>query len=120
METTRYVRKPFFVDAVRVTDDNMAEVAEWSGGSIRTKAKPIHETQEIVDAKYIKVNVKNAKYPRQTQAFVGDWVLRDIRDFRVYTNSAFERSFEQPENRRTVIATGVRPSVQFHKTNQSE
>jgi hypothetical protein len=34
VKTEPYMRIPFYVDAVRVTEENMAEVAEWAGGNV--------------------------------------------------------------------------------------
>jgi hypothetical protein len=80
-----YVRKPFVVDAERVKDDNIAEVAEWCRGEVLT---------DTDGRLYIAVNVKNPINERQSKAFVGDWVLFAGRGFKVYTNAAFTRSYE--------------------------
>lgn len=88
METQTYARKPFYVQAVRVTEENFEKVAEWTGGEI----------QSAKQGKFIKVDVQKVIYERQTQAFVGDWVLNsqngEVNSFKVYTNAAFTKSFE--------------------------
>jgi hypothetical protein len=85
LETKKYVRKPFQIDAVQVTEDNMAEVAKWVQGDIRTDAD---------NKKYIKVRVHRPMNNRQTQAYAGDHVLYAGTGFKVYTPKAFKDSFE--------------------------
>lgn len=84
METQKYVRKPFYVDAVRVTKSNMREVAQWCNGRIRT----------VDDQKFIKVRVYGARDERQSQAFVGDWVLIAPNGYKVYRPAAFDKTFD--------------------------
>lgn len=91
METTKYARKPFFVKAVQVTADNMDEVAAWCKGEVLQTVED--EDIEITD--YIKVRVKRALSPRQSKAFVGDWVLAAGTGFKVYTEAAFAKSFDR-------------------------
>lgn len=87
--TTRYVRKPLHVDAVRITGGNFEEIAAWCQGEI--------QQDEVSDKgtgkKYIRIRVHNPKNPRQTKAFVGDWLLYTERGYKVYTNKAFHSSF---------------------------
>jgi len=89
METRKFARKPFFVDAVRVTSENMERVAEWCQGDVNTIQ---HDSGE---EKYVKVRVHRPMNDRQTQAFVGDWILYAGTGFKVYTPKAFEKSFEE-------------------------
>lgn len=85
-----YVRKSFDVEAIRVTNDNMRAVAEWCAGEV--KAIGGHDGRY---GPYIKVDVFRPINERQTQAFVGDWVLRMGTSFKVYTDSAFKKDFEK-------------------------
>lgn len=85
----KYVRRPFYVTSVIVTAENMAEVAEWCGGEILTE-KQSHRT-----VRYIKVPVARPMSEKQTKAFVADRVLKTKTDFKVYTEDAFQRSFQQ-------------------------
>lgn len=88
METSKYVRKSFDVDAIRVTDDNIEEVAQWCGGTIEAP-----HALSLEEDKHIKVRVRYPISERQTKAFVGDWVLNSGRGFKVYTNNAFNKQF---------------------------
>jgi len=89
MSTNLYVRRPFEVTAVQVTEDNLAEVADWCEGEVR-------ETAE--GTKFVKVRVYRPMNSRQTRAFVGDWVLYSGRAYKVYTVRAFEQSFMAKED----------------------
>lgn len=85
MKTHKFARKPFYVDAVRVSEANMEEVAAWCEGEIL----------ETSDGRYISVQVYRPINERQTQAFIGDWVLFSGNGFKVYTPKAFDKSFEK-------------------------
>lgn len=89
METRQFIRKPFTIDAVRVTSDNFMQVALWCGGEIRTNAK---------GESYIKVWVNRPASERQTMAFIGDWVLHAGSGYKVYTDGPFRKRFDpKPE-----------------------
>lgn len=83
MKSDRYIRKSFGVDAVQVTEANFAEVAAWCGGF------PMNDGTR----KYIQVDVKHPINPRQTRAYVGDWVLSSDKGYKVFTDSAFKKQF---------------------------
>lgn len=87
VKTTSYVRKPLFVDAVEVTEELFLDIAAWCQGEIVSS-----EASE--EPKHIKVRVHNPKTPRQTKAFVGDWILYTERGYKVYTAKAFQASFD--------------------------
>lgn len=93
VQTQQFVRKSFPVEAVQVTPDNMKDVAKWCVGQIMSDG----EKEGHLSREYIKVRVAYPINERQTQAFLGDWVLKSGKSFKVYTNSAFEKSFEAKE-----------------------
>lgn len=94
LETTKYVRKQFPVDAVRVTAENMYEVAAWCHGDVDVEKTPARGSSPEREDKFVKVRVNRPLTPRQTQAFIGDWVLYAGTGFKVYTDKAFNKSFE--------------------------
>jgi hypothetical protein len=104
MQTEKYKRKPIYVEAIRVTEDNFVEVAAWCQGSIvrgdGVVSKDLSQLREV-KTKFIKVRVINPQRERQTKAFVGDWVLySDYQGYKVYTEGAFRNSFDPaPDNR---------------------
>lgn len=87
IKLSKFMRRPFEIDAVQVTTENYKEVMEWC-----------HGTLECVDeqegnAPFIRVKVVRPANERQTQAFAGDWVLKYGKNFKVYTPEAFEANF---------------------------
>lgn len=90
MDIAKFARKPFDVEAVQVTADNMEEVAKWCQGSIETEASD----SEGSGLRYVKVRVLRVLSEKQTKAFVGDWVLYAGTGYKVYTNKAFKNNFE--------------------------
>lgn len=87
METGKFIRKPFDIEAIRVTEDNINEVAAWCDGRVL-------KDEGKKESPFIKVRVHHPLTQRQTKAFVGDWVLYAGKGYKVYTNTAFERSFD--------------------------
>lgn len=94
VETQKFVRKSFPVDAVQVTPENMKLIAQWCGGQVMNDG----EKEGHLSRDYIKVRVAYPINERQTQAYLGDWVLKSGKSFKVYTNSAFEKSFIRQAN----------------------
>jgi len=88
--TTKFIRKPLYVDAVRITRANFEEIATWCQGEIQRDEVPGKGTSKP----FIRVRVHNPKNPRQTKAMVGDWLLYTERGYKVYTNKAFLESFD--------------------------
>jgi hypothetical protein len=82
--TETYLRKPFEVEAVQVTADNIEEIAVWCQGEI-----------EVDTAPFIRVRVARALNDRQRKAYVGDWLLFAGAGFKVYTNKAFKKTFDR-------------------------
>jgi hypothetical protein len=101
METTeitqKYVRKPLYVAAVQVTEENFAEIAKWCQGEVlNSDDSPVDKSLDVQpDKQYIHVRVHNPKNPRQTKAFVGDWILYTERGYKVYTEKAFKTNFDR-------------------------
>lgn len=95
--TEKYVRKSLFVDAVQVTEENFADIARWCFGEIcNIDETPVNSSEDVNPSKqYIHVRVHNPKNPRQTKAFVGDWILYTERGYKVYTTKAFQANFDK-------------------------
>lgn len=89
IETATYVRKPFEVEAVEVTDANIEQVAEWCQGTLQIEEN---------GRQFIKVRVARALNERQTKAYAGDWVLYAGTGFKVYTPKAFKKTFVLKES----------------------
>ncbi len=91
MKTEQFIRKPFYVEGIQVTPENMSEVAKWCGGII----KEAPGTGTRVASKYIEVAVIRPTNPKQCMAFVGNWILKVGVSFKVYTNSSFHSTFDR-------------------------
>ncbi len=87
----KYARKPFYVDAAQVTEENLSDLADWCDGDVRTSVDK--KTNE--EKRYVKVRVQYPLHDRQTRAFVGDWILYAGTGFKVYTDKAFKNSFDE-------------------------
>lgn len=88
IDPQNYARKPFKVEAIRATEENLQEIATWCGGTVETL------TRGTTERKYVKVPVIRAWSENQTRLFVGNWVLKSDRGWRVFTDTAFHRVFE--------------------------
>lgn len=92
-----FVRRPFEIQAIRVTNANMAEVSVWCKSPI----KPLGE-HDGRQGPYIRVKTTRPAHPRQGMAFVGDWVTYTPKGgFKVYTNRAFEDNFMRKDSAKT-------------------
>src|SRR3954453_3913182 len=98
INTTKYIRKPLYVAAVRLTARNFDAISQWCQGEIQQEEQP----DKGVIKKFIRVRVHNPKNPRQTKAFIGDWLLYTERGYKVYTNKAFHASFDQVQKPKSV------------------
>lgn len=98
IKTEGYSRKPFHVDAVQITAENMEEVAAWCAGEIRIGKKVVRDDNnkivERTDVSFVKVDVHRPLNERQTKGHLGDWVLLSSAGYKVYTERAFSKAFE--------------------------
>ena len=86
-----YSRKTFDVEGIQVTAENIDAVASWCNGKVLAHKA----TEEKPSQEYISVPVKRALNDRQTQAHIGDWVLKARTGFKVYTDKAMKGCFER-------------------------
>lgn len=94
MKVWKYMRKPFLVDAVQVTIENLEEVAKWCDGVIREASPRPGQPRQ----KYVKVRVLRPLNEKQTMAFPGDFVLHAGAGFKIYTAKAFMQTFDPAED----------------------
>lgn len=104
--TQQYIRKPLVVEAVEVTVENFFDLVKWCQGTVFTsEGVMVNPTEaelgeaELFNPKnlFIQVRVHNPKNPRQTKAYVGDWILYTERGYKIYTPKAFKASFDPVE-----------------------
>lgn len=91
LKVEKYVTKPTYVDAIRVTVDNLEDVALWCQGEVRTATRSWMKGGPHA---YVSVPVVRPLNERRTMAFVGDWVLFERESWKVYTQVAFEKRFD--------------------------
>jgi hypothetical protein len=95
LQPIKFIRKPFVVEAIQVTPQNMREVSKWCRGQIRNVDGLEVGGDAGKKVKAIKVPVKRPLSERQTLAIVGDWVVAQGSGHKVYTQRAFEGSYER-------------------------
>jgi len=81
METTKFVRKPFIVEAIQITEDNMEQLAEKIG-TINTKPD---------GTRYIQVDRKLV--PSIFRVYPGFWMTTIGKNIRCYAPHIFEEQF---------------------------
>lgn len=80
MEFTNFVRRPFKVEAVRITAENIDQIAS-AIGTIRMKG----------DEKFIVIDKRIV--PNMPRAYIGWWVTRFNDNYRCYSNKIFNEQF---------------------------
>lgn len=87
MDIKKGRRKSFDIEYVIVTEDNLSEVAEWSGGIKSGEGK---------DA-FIRLTDKGAINQVQTKAFIGDVVVHhmELNTYKKFGRKAFNKSYEE-------------------------
>jgi hypothetical protein len=92
MDIEIWVRNSFEVEAVRVTEENLRQVANWTGGDCgRTLS---HHPRN-----YVLVDTVEYNRLRQTKVFVGDWVIRIEGQFKHYRNDSLRLAYhKKPED----------------------
>lgn len=89
MEFKTFVRRPFQVQAVEITDENMAEIAEMIGGKIKDFESESGET----GGRYIQLN--RQIIPNVGKALIGWWVTVLGDNFRCYAPKVFADQFNE-------------------------
>lgn len=87
MDTKTARKKSFDVEYVQVTEENIKEVAEWSGGRLIDK--------DTKDA-FVQLLDRSAINQRQTKAYIGDFVVHHSRakTYRSFPKKTFWKQFE--------------------------
>lgn len=92
MQATKFMRQPFFVSGFKVTNENMVDLAKWCSGHII----------DGPDRIFIRVPVERATNVKQTEAYIGTWILvsnqQGKRTFKVYTEEWLRKHFLEIPN----------------------
>lgn len=89
MDFTSYTRKPFVVDAVQITEDNIDEIAKKIGDGVVVRKDG--KTYIPIDRRVV---------PNISRAFVGWWLTSMNDNLRCYSGKVFAEQFE------STVATG--------------
>jgi len=92
MKATRFIRKPFVVSGYQVTNENMDVIATWCRGHVI----PADDARK--EQAFVRVPVDRPTSQKQTQAFVGTWVIlafnqRGEESFKVYPQEWLNKNF---------------------------
>lgn len=91
ISTERFMHQP--VDAIRVTKENIEQVAAWCHGTVKINTDyGWHKTYS--EKNYIDLSVSHPTGRRKAKAFPGDWIVTVKGSFKVYNNRAFENTFK--------------------------
>ena len=88
MELTKFVRRPFTVEAIEITEENIEELAQFIG-TIRTKGD---------GGKYIAVD--RTLIPTVDRVYPGFWLTRMGNNDKCYSRKVFMREFIELSPRR--------------------
>jgi hypothetical protein len=90
MEFIAVRRKPLEGRAIRITEQNIADVAEWVGSyPMVDRTKGLQRTcVRVLEA----VVMGNPKY---TKAYIGDWITESMGTFQRHDNRTFRRRFDE-------------------------
>lgn len=81
-----YYRKPSKVEAVRLTEDNLEEVAQWCDGAIKGTKLP--RNLQVVE-------VWNPRIDMEVIAYVGSWLVKDsVMGFCVVKDEDFTKVYD--------------------------
>lgn len=84
MEFHQFVRRPFQVEAVQITEENLQEVAELVG-KVQTKGGV---TYIVLDRRIV---------PNINRAYIGWWLTRVGDNYRCYAQKVFKNQFIEYE-----------------------
>lgn len=86
---SNYVRKQFAVSAAQITPLNIEELAKACGGAVVEGEK-----EGNLSRKLIRFKSTYGGHEKTLEAHVGDWLVRSGRNYRVYNDVAFHRTFD--------------------------
>lgn len=90
MEFTKFIRTPYVVEAVEITESNLEEVADIVGyKGVNGTSNPIKEKDGLI---FIALDRKVVG-PTLKRAYVGHWLARFEGKYRCYVPNIFEQQF---------------------------
>ena len=102
-----FVRKQFPVQAVQVSPNNIDQMAT----AVKGEVKHDGDKEGNFSRTYIDVPVRKPINKRQTQAYIGDWIVKQGKTFKVYPDKNFHQQFETKNG---VVTQKPRPNPKNH------
>jgi hypothetical protein len=99
-----WTRNSFDVEAVRVTEENIREVANWCGGTV---AKSLTDYPKL----YISLDTVHYNKHRQTKANIGDWIILVDEEFKHYRDKSFRLAYQSKAAKREAVLEMVREAL---------
>lgn len=96
METQIFTRRPFPVNAVQVTPQNVAEVAEWCGGKVGTGSYKLAGFETPLATVLVPGNGPNKG--QMVEARIGSYITEQNGNFRVWRRKQFHDTFVNSED----------------------
>jgi hypothetical protein len=96
MKIETHTRRPFDVNVVEVTPENVEQVAEWCGGTV-AQGEYRHSKYKI-QLPVVKVPGNGPHKGKSVDARIGYFVVEHNGSFRVYRPKQFEESFQNLKN----------------------
>lgn len=93
MEIKQYTRKPFPVNAVQVSLQNVDEVAEWAGGTV--SLRPTKMMGTYTDLPVIILKGQGENRGKEFEAPLGCWIVELNGSFRSYKPQQFDATFDE-------------------------
>lgn len=81
MQFTKFVRKPFEVEAVEITTENIEEISKMVGDLVKK------------DDETLFIQVDKDKIPNMFRVYPGDWLTKMDGNIRCYSRKAFFDQF---------------------------
>lgn len=94
METQKFARRQFALEAVQVTPTNMNEVARWCGGKVAPADYKMMGGVHKMPEGCVLLPKQGLKANKTYKVLIGHWITKHNGQFRTWTLEAFEASFE--------------------------
>jgi len=117
METQKFTRKPFSLEAVQVTPTNINEVAKWCGGTVAPADYKMMGGVHKMAQGSIMLPKQGPKSNKTHRVLIGHWITKHREQFRNWTLEAFQASFTPAEltsgfEKNDLVKVGQDPDVQ--------
>lgn len=94
MDTQKFARRQFALEAVQVTPTNMNEVARWCGGKVAPADYKMMGGIHKMPEGCVLLPKQGLKANKTYKVLIGHWITKHNGQFRTWTLEAFEASFE--------------------------